>query len=223
MTMARKSAIRSYLGINNVQNILFVESVAQIKSKMMFYLCGVCIAVFAMAVPARVLAGAPACANSSVDLSKIGHIAPKGRVQDKEYNPHLPVVDALIEAGTDAIPFLVSKLEDETEVEGHVMDYWPSLRVGDVALVILTDFFTRPDWKHSTIPGFTLDEILERRTEDIAAWAVLDEYIKKHGRDGLRRKVEKLLEPYDWQLAWDAQQQCYVPAKDKIQQTNSDL
>src|SRR3990172_9386152 len=70
------------------------------------------------------------------DLGQIGHVAPKCRVQDREYNPRLPVVTSLIKAGPAAIPFLVSRLEDDTEIKGHVFDYWPRVAVGDVALVL---------------------------------------------------------------------------------------
>jgi hypothetical protein len=149
----------------------------------------------------------------TIDLSQIGPTAPKGRVQDKEYNPHLPVVDALIEAGPDAIPFLVSKLEDETEIEGHVFDYWPRVYVGDAAFRILRDFFTTPDWQHSTVSGFCGNELIERDNYRIAFSSAFAEYIAAHGRRELRRKIENLLRPYDGQFAWDPQMRCFVPKK----------
>src|SRR5512138_2655261 len=46
-------------------------------------------------------------AGEGADLSKIDHFSPKGRAQDKGYNPHLPVIDALIKKGTNSIPLLV--------------------------------------------------------------------------------------------------------------------
>jgi hypothetical protein len=107
-----------------------------------------------------------------VDLARIGQIAPKGRVQDKYYNPDLPVVAKLIEAGPRAIPFLVSKLEDKTPVKGHVIDFWLDVRVGDIAWIILCDFFTTADWQHSTINP-RLDSIIEDqklRLETVLFW-----------------------------------------------------
>ena len=59
---------------------------------------------------------------SKIDLSKIGHIAPKGRVQDKDYN-QLKVVDDLIDNGKNSIPFLINKTDDKTKIDDHVMDY----------------------------------------------------------------------------------------------------
>ncbi len=63
----------------------------------------------------------------------MGRIAPKSRVQDRDYN-QLPVVEQLIAHGKESIPFLISKLDDETKIVGHVIDYWNQVYVGDVAL-----------------------------------------------------------------------------------------
>jgi hypothetical protein len=82
-----------------------------------------------LALATIVAAAAPTQPGIAVDLSRIGHVAPKGRVQDKQYNPTDPVIDALIEAGPASIPFLVQKLEDDTEIEHSVFDFWPRVHV----------------------------------------------------------------------------------------------
>jgi hypothetical protein len=58
---------------------------------------------------------------NKIDLARIGAVAPKGRVQDKDYH-HLPVVENLIAHGTEAIPFLIGKLDDETRIKDHVFE-----------------------------------------------------------------------------------------------------
>ena len=50
---------------------------------------------------------------SQIDLTKIGAVATKGRVQDREYN-QLPVVENLIAHGTEAVPLLIGRLDDVT-------------------------------------------------------------------------------------------------------------
>lgn len=122
-------------------------------------------------------------AGSNVDLKQIGHIASKGRVQDKEYNRSLAVVDALIQAGPASIPFLVSKIEDETEVDGGVLDFWPHVCAGDMALVVLTDFFRTSDWVTSSVPGFEWDKLVERFDTSTPAWVVLRDFIYHHCSD----------------------------------------
>ena len=104
---------------------------------------------------------APTIPLAEIDLTKIGRVAPKGRVQDTDYN-HLPVVENLISYGNEAVPFLIGELNDETKIGGHVFDYWYDVRVGDVAFVILTDFFTDPTWRNTTIPDVGYDTFLRR-------------------------------------------------------------
>ncbi|MGA2506105.1 MAG: hypothetical protein ABSF80_01335 [Chitinispirillaceae bacterium] len=148
----------------------------------------------------------------SVDLRKIGHLAPKGRVQDKEYNPNLPIVDKLINAGPQAIPFLVSKLRDTTVIKTEVIDYWPKVCVGDVAWFILCDFFTTADWQNSTIqPG--VGTILENNNQETPAWVAWDALIKKYGRNGIQKKVKNILKPYGNNFVWDSKDLCFRPAK----------
>ena len=146
-----------------------------------------------------------------LDLAQIGHLAPKGRVQDKAYNPQLPIVDRLIAIGPSAIPFLVSELEDDSEIEGPVFDYWPRVTVGDVALVLLVDFFTMPDGT-TTVAGLSWDNLLERRSKDEAAWDVLARFVREHGRAGLRRKVNGILKLNQAHYAWDPKDLCFRPA-----------
>jgi len=86
---------------------------------------------------------------SKIDLTEIKHIAPKGRaqdggLQDKDFN-ELPIVNDLLSHGKNSIPFLIGKLDDETEIDRHVINYWYKVYVGDIALMILHSFFTNND------------------------------------------------------------------------------
>ena len=145
-----------------------------------------------------------------IDLRQIGDVAPKGRVQDKEYNPRLVVVDRLIAAGPAAIPFLVSKLEDETTITRPVFDFWGKVHVGDVAFVILRDFFVESDWKTSTVPALDWG-LLEGRDDETASATVFKEFVAKHGQRGRREKVERVLRPYGGRFVWDAHGRCFRP------------
>jgi hypothetical protein len=151
-------------------------------------------------------------APTSVDLAKIGHVSPKGRVQDKDYN-NLPVVDGLISMGPSAIPFLVSKLDDERRVEGKVFDFWNDVRVGDVAFAILCDFFLAADWKTPTVPGLEWDKLLDRRSSDAPSGTLLATFITKHGRTEILRRVETLLHAHAGAFSWDEKERCFRPAK----------
>jgi hypothetical protein len=146
---------------------------------------------------------------SQIDLTKIGRVAPKGRVQDNEYN-RLPVVDHLIAHGNEAVPFLIAKLDDETKIEDHVFDYWYAVHVGDVAFVILTDFFTDPTWKKTTIPGVGYDEFLQRGANtDATAEQLLQNFIARHGRHEITDRWRKVWAQYKDRAYWDDKDRCF--------------
>lgn len=145
---------------------------------------------------------------AEIDLSRIEYIAPKGRVQDADYN-QLKVVDELIAFGTESIPYLISKLDDETEIKGHVMDYWPEVKIGDVALVILSDFFTDSSWKKSTIGGVEWREFLDCKNPGVPASQCLASYIAKHGREGTKAKWQRIWNENQDKIYWDEAERCF--------------
>ena len=146
---------------------------------------------------------------AQVDLLKIGHIAPKGRVQDLDYN-QLPVVEELIAQGKDSVPYLISKLDDETKIDGPIVDYWSDVRVGDVALIVLTDFFTDSSWQRTTLAGVSWDEFLERRNrKSLTAEQVLRNYIAQHGRKKIQDRWKDTWAQYGNKLYWHEKERCF--------------
>jgi len=147
--------------------------------------------------------------SKEVDLLKIGHVVPKGRVQDKEYNGDIKAVDELIELGPGAIPYLIGKLADETEYPHPVIDYWRKTTIGDVSLVILCDFVTKSDFRSSSIPGGTWDEIIEKNDKDLDSETALRNYVKEKGRKAIKQKWEIIWDTYKDKLYWDNQCKCF--------------
>jgi hypothetical protein len=147
---------------------------------------------------------------SEVDLSQIADVAPKGRVQDKDYNDLL-IIDELIANGNDAIPFLISKLEDDTEIKHHVFDFWPGpATVGDVAFVILMDFTTDSSWTRNTIPGTDRDSILGKYDPHLPGVERLARFVEKHGRKPIRLKWERVWAEQKDQIIWDERERCFT-------------
>jgi hypothetical protein len=161
---------------------------------------------------AAVLAACVLSAGERVELSKIEHFCPKGRVQDREYNPHLPVIDTLIEKGTNAIPLLIEMLSDDTPIDHQIIDYWPSHTVGDIAFVILTDLTTDSSWKTSTIPGASWDEVLGRPDTNyfiIPGYYQLQDFKQKHGSKEIQRRWQKVWLEHQAQIYWDPKERCF--------------
>lgn len=146
---------------------------------------------------------------NNVDLTEIKSIASKGRIQDKHYNPDLKVIDELIAQGPNCIPFLVSKLGDETRLPEPAIEFWYKTTVGDLALLILNDFFTDEDFKTMTIPGASWNEILENRDQNLSAEAALRRFISKRGRIALKSKWMKIWDKYKNEIYWDQGSRCF--------------
>jgi hypothetical protein len=150
--------------------------------------------------------------SAPIDLLKIRDIAPKGRIQDSEYNSHLQVeINALVAQGPTAIDFLIAQLTDQRVINHHVLDYWPIVRVGDVALIVLADLFTDATWTQSTIPGASLDEILEQRNRSVATQKAHADFVRRHGRKAIQRKWQTLWRRYRTQVSWDEKNRCFRP------------
>lgn len=136
----------------------------------------------------------------SINLKPIGHLSPKGRVQDKEYNPHLPIIDSLIRIGPPSIPILVSKITDTTiisaDYKNSICDFWDTVRVGDIAYLILCDFFTTSDWNHSTIKPGLWDLFRDKTMDNLSAYQAWQKTIRKYGRNGIKLKIETVLKPF---------------------------
>jgi hypothetical protein len=152
----------------------------------------------------------PSKSLSEIDLAKIGHIAPKGRVQDKDYN-QLEVIDQLLAHGEQSIPFLIAKLDDRTVINGSVFDFRQKTSVGDVAFVILSDFSTDAESKH-TIPGSSWGELfgpLPGPDVPTPMWEYLDEQFARHGRKQVKAKWKRIWTTWQDQIFWDEKERCF--------------
>lgn len=157
---------------------------------------------------------------AEIDLTRIKHIAPKGRAQeddnltDENFNK-LSVADDLLAHGTDSIPFLIEKLDDERQVEGRVINFWREVYVADIALIILMDFFTADDGVSPTVKGFSWDEFLERGADKNATGEeILRRYIEKHGRKAIKARWRKMWDENRENIFWDETERCFKIKKD---------
>jgi hypothetical protein len=141
------------------------------------------------------------------NLVKIGHLTAKGRVQDANDSPE---VKNLLARGTESIPDLIGELNNETKIEGHVLDYWSEVEVGDVALIILIDFFTDGSWQRTTIAGVGWDEFLERGdNNNLTSEQVLRNYIAKYGRNKIKDRWQEIWTQYRDRIFWDDGERCF--------------
>ena len=138
------------------------------------------------------------------DLLAIRPLVAKGRAQDTLDIMPNPVVEDLLARGTEAIPYLIGRLESERRYPGPVLPYWPEVREGDVALVLLSDFFLDPSFTKSTLPELCWDSVIPPdRTGDAPASQRLHALVAQHGRGGLRSKWEAAWREHREDIYWD--------------------
>jgi len=137
------------------------------------------------------------------DLLQIEHLNSKGRVQDPEYQRQGPVMQAILQSGKAAIPVLIDLIESERPYTGSPLDFWPEVREGDMALIILSDLFLDPTWRQSTLPELCWDNLLERADSAVPAWDLLERYIRSHGRAALTSRWRAAWLEHETKIVWD--------------------
>ena len=139
----------------------------------------------------------------SFDLMQVAHMSSKGRVQDHLFRPSDPQITAIMAMGKEAIPLLIDALESERRYERPPLDFWPKMVEGDVALVVLSDLFLDPTWLQSALPELCWDNLLERTSDSITAWDLLDDFVSAHGRAKLTNRWRQAWAKYGSKMRWN--------------------
>jgi hypothetical protein len=146
---------------------------------------------------------------ANIDLVDAGYILPDGRVQDRPRKEGR-IVDELIAHGKEAIPFLIDNLEDERTIQDpNSIDYIDPITVGDVALLMLSDFSTDSNGK-KTIPGSAWSDLFGRPPDpDVSVRSYLDQQVSLYGRSLARTKWLMIWENYKDRIVWDNKERCF--------------
>jgi hypothetical protein len=165
-------------------------------------------------VPEKTFDGAETKAlniKDEIDLLKINPIAPKGRIQDTEYNfRNQDMVEKLIKHGKASIPFLIENLSNETKLPAGIIDYWPEVTAGDIAMIILTNLFIDSSWEKTTIPEAKWGYVIgynEKSNTPFFEW--LTHFTERHGRKPIKNKWEKTWKKYQKRIYWDEKERCF--------------
>ena len=153
----------------------------------------------------------PSEALSFPDLMEIKHISSKGRVQDKEYHPNIPIIDELIKNGKLSIPFLIEQLKSKKAYGLGVLDLWPYVEERHVALIILTDLFLNSTWDKSCAPDFCYDSLLsaDKYSSDLAIWDIFRDHFGPKDWDLLIMKWNSFWDMYKDKIYWDSKERFF--------------
>ena len=132
----------------------------------------------------------------------------KGRVQDCSGS----VMTRILADGKSAIPVLISQLTETAPTKYQIGDYWADTRSGDVAYIVLTDLFTRPDTETSEMPGVPDWKTVMNGCHTMAqgCW---DDFLHKNGRKSVQKAWLRAWNLHKDQVYWDAKTQCFRVTK----------
>jgi len=151
---------------------------------------------------------------SEMDLLDVGKLLPKGRIQD---NINDPVVAGIVAKRRESIPFLIGRLTSEELYDHRVLDFWPEVREGDIALMFLSDLFTDPSGVKSYLPELCWDTVLGRSDDDTPAWELVDRYLETHSRAELQDLWQQAYVRHEKEIAWDEDRRFFVISDRELQ------
>jgi hypothetical protein len=135
----------------------------------------------------------------------------KGRFQDLDYCGSA-VIDQIVSDGKLAIPVLISQITDARLLAKPAYNFWPKMRTGELAYLILSDLFLDDTWKKSTMPDlFPSQECHE------PGWVCWEVFRKTHSLQRLQARWTEFWKANQDKVYWDGKARCYrlTEAKDK--------
>ena len=121
----------------------------------------------------------------------------KGRFQDREYCQSA-VMDQIVADGKPAIPILISQITDKRWIAEPVYDFWPRIRAGELAYMILGDLFVDDTWQKRTMP----DLFHEKPCND-AGWVCWARFRKAHSLNELQSRWAEFWKANKHRIYWD--------------------
>ena len=128
----------------------------------------------------------------------------KGRFQDREYCAS-KIMDQIVADAKPSIPVLISQITDARWIAEPVYDYWPRIRVGELAYFILGDLFLDDTWTKSTMPG-----LFPSTTKcDDPSWVCWANFRETHSLASLQAAWLKFWNAKKDQIYWDDKARCF--------------
>jgi len=134
-----------------------------------------------------------------------GRCGAKGRFQDREYCTS-SVVDRVVADGPRAIPLLISQMTDERVVPKTVLDHWPRIRAGELAVLILEDLFLDDTWQQRTMPELFPDRRCDPATPASECWV---RFREKHSLAEIQARWLGFWRTYEARIHWDEHARCF--------------
>ncbi len=133
----------------------------------------------------------------------------KGRVQDPDYNHNVPIVDEMESRGGAIITGLIGLVESEERLDHQVLDFWPNMKVGDLAFVLLVDLFADGNGK-PVFSDISWTSLIETKDATRSSHDRFYDFVNSKGRDALREKLSQFWENNQDTIGWNQMSRNFV-------------
>jgi len=127
----------------------------------------------------------------------------KGRFQDREYCRSV-VIDQIVADGKSAIPILVAQITDARWIAEPVFDFWPRIRTGELAHLILASLFIDDTWQKSTMPPLFREKPCHE-----SGWDCWAQFRKAHSLKDIQSHWQAFWELNKESIYWDDKARCF--------------
>ena len=127
----------------------------------------------------------------------------KGRFQDRDYCQSV-VMDQIVADGKSAIPVLISQITDTRWVAEPVYDFWPRIRTGELAYLILGNLFVDETWQKNTMPP-----LFPQKPCHESGWDCWAKFRKAHTLKDLQSHWLAFWKANKERVFWDDKARCF--------------
>jgi len=106
--------------------------------------------------------------------------------------------------GKSAIPVLILQITDRRWIAEPVYDYWPRIRTGELAYMILGDLFLDDTWEKSTMPP-----LFPAKPCTDPGWVCWARFRKAHSLNDLQSHWMQFWKANQDRIYWDDKAHCF--------------
>lgn len=129
----------------------------------------------------------------------------KGRFQDRDYCQS-DVMDRILGDGKKAIPILIEQITDERQMQEPALAFWPPLRAGELAILIVDDLFLDDGWERRTIPDLLPEARCKEGVPASECWA---RFRAKHSLTEIQTRWRRFWKANEGRVFWDDGARCF--------------
>ena len=122
------------------------------------------------------------------------------------------MIDRIVADQKSALPVLIAQITDSRWIAEPVYDFWPRIRVGELAYFILENLFVDDTWQKSTMPA-----LFPPQNCNEPSWVCWGDFRKRHSLNELQTRWAEFWKANEEKIYWDGKARCFRLAGANLQ------